>query len=67
MATASFSLMILVAGPYRAGTNDNRLAALPASIGDLASLEKLDLRWNKLAAAPAWLQELEARGCSIYK
>jgi Leucine-rich repeat (LRR) protein len=44
----------------------NRLVALPANIGDLPKLKKLDLRWNKLSSLPAWLRRLEERGCSIY-
>jgi hypothetical protein len=29
-------------------------------------LEKLDARWNKLAAVPVWVSELERRGCLVY-
>ena len=54
--------------------DDNQLTSLPESLGNLlhleelhidANLEKLDLRWNKLSALPAWLQQLEQRGCTV--
>jgi len=32
----------------------------------LPCLLKLDLRWNGLAALPAWLRPLERRGCVVY-
>ena len=35
-------------------------------MGGLANLEKLDLRWNPVAAIPDWLRDLEARGVSIF-
>lgn len=35
------------------------------NIGDLTSLEKLDLRWNKLAFMAEELQQLEQRGCTV--
>lgn len=43
------------------------MTALPDSIGELTSLRKLDLRWNKLRKAPEWLQQLEASGCMVYR
>jgi Leucine-rich repeat (LRR) protein len=46
---------------------NNRLRVLPAGIGDLPHLEKLDLRWNQLAARPEWLPRLEQRGCLVYE
>jgi Leucine-rich repeat (LRR) protein len=44
----------------------NPLTHLPASIATLPRLEKLDLRWVNLPA-PAWLSNLEARGCLVYR
>ena len=44
----------------------NSLTILPASLGALPRLEKLDLRWNRIRPLPAWLERLEARGCSVY-
>jgi hypothetical protein len=43
----------------------NRLSALPGGIRVLPSLEKLDVRWNKLTAAPEWIDDLERRGCAV--
>lgn len=44
----------------------NQLDTLPAEIRSLP-LRKLDLRWNPLRAAPAWLDDLAARGCLVYR
>jgi Leucine-rich repeat (LRR) protein len=44
----------------------NQLTSLPAGIGTLPKLEKLDLRWNKLSSMPGWLRELERGGCLVY-
>src|SRR2546425_12598649 len=44
----------------------NKLVSLPAAIGDLPNLEKLDARWNKLSSLPEWFQRLEQRGCTVY-
>jgi len=33
---------------------------------NLVSLEKLDLRWNKFESLPAWIKEIEERGCIVY-
>ncbi|HAT46070.1 MAG TPA: hypothetical protein DCS90_13295, partial [Ktedonobacter sp.] len=44
----------------------NKLVSLPASIGDLTNLVKLDVRWNKLSSFPEWLQRLEERGCTVF-
>lgn len=45
----------------------NKLTTLPASLADLTHLEKLDLRWNRLSALPDWLQQLEKRGCTVFR
>jgi hypothetical protein len=45
----------------------NKLVSLPARIGELTNLEKLDVRWNKLSSHPEWFQRLEQRGCTVYK
>jgi Leucine-rich repeat (LRR) protein len=44
----------------------NQLDELPDALRGLP-LAKLDLRWNPLRAAPAWLDELAARGCLVYR
>ncbi len=44
----------------------NKLVSLPAAIGDLPNLEKLDARWNKLSSLPEWFQRLEQQGCTVY-
>lgn len=44
----------------------NQLDDLPEEMLAMPSLRKLDLRWNPLRAQPAWLVELEARGCTVY-
>ena len=38
----------------------------PAALLDLPHLEKLDLRWTRLAPLSAWLPKLEVRGCLVY-
>jgi hypothetical protein len=40
---------------------------LPTSIAELPRLEKLDLRWVPTLDFPAWLANLEARGCVVYR
>jgi len=45
----------------------NPLADLPGEIAGLPRLEKLDLRWVSGLVEPAWLGDLEARGCVIYR
>ncbi len=45
----------------------NQLVSLPESIRELPRLEKLDLRWNKLIIYPDWLNQLEERGCIVFK
>jgi Leucine-rich repeat (LRR) protein len=40
-------------------TLSDRLADLP--------LEKLDLRWNPISTYPAWLDDLEAKGCTVFR
>jgi hypothetical protein len=42
----------------------NRLVCLPPAVREMV-LEKLDLRWNKLGAPPAWIDRLEQRGCRV--
>jgi Leucine-rich repeat (LRR) protein len=44
----------------------NPLTHLPAAIAALPRLEKLDLRWVNMPL-PAWVQNLEARGCVVYR
>jgi Leucine-rich repeat (LRR) protein len=44
----------------------NHLTTLPASVGKLPRLQKLDLRWNQVTHT-AWIDELETRGCVIYR
>lgn len=44
----------------------NQLDDLPEEMLELPALRKLDLRWNPQRAQPAWLAELEARGCAVY-
>ena len=44
----------------------NFLTSLPAEIGQLASLNRLNLRGNKLTSVPASIiNELRARGCAV--
>jgi len=45
----------------------NPLKTLPASIATLPRLEKLDLRWVETLELPAWISDLEARGCLVYR
>ena len=45
----------------------NPLRKLPPAIVALPKLDKLDLRWVTTLALPAWFNELEARGCLIYR
>jgi len=33
----------------------------------LPALDKLDLRWNRDLAEPAWLGELAGRGCVVWR
>ena len=44
----------------------NPLTYLPSTIATLPRLEKLDLRWVDTLARPAWIRDLEARGCVVY-
>jgi Leucine-rich repeat (LRR) protein len=44
----------------------NPLTHLPPAIAALPRLEKLDLRWVNMPP-PAWIQNLEARGCVVYR
>jgi Leucine-rich repeat (LRR) protein len=41
----------------------NQLTELPATV---ATLEKLDVRWNPIQPEPAWLSDLEQRGCTVW-
>jgi hypothetical protein len=43
------------------------LERLPDSIASLPRLEKLDLRWVDSLEFPNWLEDLEARGCVVYR
>jgi hypothetical protein len=45
----------------------NPLEHLPDAIADLPRLEKLDLRWVTTLQPPAWIGEMEARGCVVYR
>jgi Leucine-rich repeat (LRR) protein len=45
----------------------NPLTDLPAAMAALPRLEKLDLRWVHTLPPPAWLADLEARGCAVYR
>jgi len=36
-------------------------------IGALPALERLDVRWNPLGDAAAWMAPLEQRGCTIWR
>lgn len=45
----------------------NPLRELPASLATLPRLEKLDLRWVETLMLPVWIDELEARGCVVYR
>jgi hypothetical protein len=42
------------------------LTDLPAGIGTLPRLEKLDLRWVTTLEPPGWFADLESRGCAVY-
>jgi hypothetical protein len=39
--------------------------ACPPALADAPALEKLDLRWNDLAALPPAARRLEERGCFV--
>jgi hypothetical protein len=45
----------------------NPLVSLPANLALLPRLEKLDLRWVDTLVLPAWIDEIEARGCAVYR
>jgi hypothetical protein len=40
---------------------------LPRVLAELPKLEKLDLRWIATLELPAWINDLEARGCAVYR
>ncbi len=42
------------------------MSMLPEALAHLPSLEKLDLRWNRLTTLPAAFGRLKKRGCLIY-
>jgi len=44
----------------------NGITTLPDGIAELP-LEKLDLRWNPIERFPVWIDQLEARGCVVYR
>jgi hypothetical protein len=45
----------------------NPLTHLPAGIASLPRLDKLDLRWVETLGLPSWIDDLEARGCLVYR
>jgi Leucine-rich repeat (LRR) protein len=45
----------------------NPLTQLPCEIVELPKLEKFDLRWVTGLEEPEWFEELEARGCVVYR
>ena len=45
----------------------NPLTSLPRTMLEMTRLEKLDLRWVRTLAWPGWLEELEGRGCLVYR
>jgi hypothetical protein len=36
-------------------------------IATLPRLDKLDVRWSSTLASPPWFDDLEARGCLVYR
>jgi Leucine-rich repeat (LRR) protein len=52
-------------GLRRLDLRSNGLRALPASLAELPELDKLDLRWNDVNAP--WLNDLEAKGCVVWR
>jgi Leucine-rich repeat (LRR) protein len=52
-------------GLRRLDLRSNGLRALPASLAELPELDKLDLRWNDVDAP--WLNDLEAKGCVVWR
>ena len=45
----------------------NPMKSLPETLLSMPKLEKLDLRWISTLEASPWLNELEQKGCSVYK
>lgn len=45
----------------------NPLTSLPDSVANLTRLEKLDLRWVSSLTYTDWMDDLEARGCLVYR
>src|SRR3954463_13087142 len=45
----------------------NPVTALPDEVAMLPRLEKLDLRWVTTLSPPRWIEDLEARGCVVYR
>jgi Leucine-rich repeat (LRR) protein len=45
----------------------NPLTTLSDRLASLPRLEKLDLRWVTTLTPPSWLDDLEARGCVVYR
>ena len=43
----------------------DRLASVPAEIGQLASLTELHLDFNQLTSVPAEIGQLRAAGCDV--
>ncbi len=50
----------------RLDLDEQQLTLLPESIGRMADLEKLDLRWNDVGPLPDWLQRRAQDGCTVY-
>jgi Leucine-rich repeat (LRR) protein len=45
----------------------NPLRELPEEMAAMPRLEKLDLRWVETLGWPKWLDDLEGRGCLVYR
>ena len=45
----------------------NPLTCLPKTLLALPQLDKVDLRWVTTMALQAWIADLEARGCLVYR
>ena len=45
----------------------NPLTSVPQALADLPKLEKLDLGWISNLQLPVWINDLEARGCAVYR
>jgi hypothetical protein len=45
----------------------NPLEQPPYAVAGLPRPDKLDLRWVTTLTPPPWLDDLEARGCLVYR